>query len=96
MEVQQDGYYGEIATVSDYLGPKPSLPENLEKTIKCFIQDCMNIGLPRSERMCARDIQTYVRAHNIPVPRFKDQLPGNYFDQDMKIVICIYCFNVSV
>ena len=78
LQVQDDGKYGDITTVRDKFGRDPSLPAEIEKLLKLFLEHCNHIGVPRSRGRCARDIQEMVIQEKIPVPRFVYNKPGNY------------------
>ena len=75
--MQEDGKYGDITTVREKFGREPSLPAEIEKLLKLFIEHCTHIGVPRSRGRCALDIQEMVIQERIPVRSFVYNKPGS-------------------
>ena len=76
--VNEEGKYVGITTVADKKGPATSLSSDIETKIRIFIEECYDMGIPRSKGKLALDIQQYLKKHNIDVPRFQDHRPGNF------------------
>ena len=51
------------------------LPKKIENSLKEFIHDAHNMGIPRTKARCAEDIQQYVIQNNIQVP-YTNGKPG--------------------
>ena len=74
--MQHDGKYGQVMTVCDHLGWDPSLPGEVERLLKLFLEHCHYIGVPPSRGRCARDIQEMVIQEKIQVWYFVYNKPG--------------------
>ena len=71
------GVYTDISTVKEHKGRDKALCEELENQLKCYIEDCERIGLPRSPQRFSLDVQTYLKSQGIKSKYFPDDKPGN-------------------
>ena len=79
MTVEEDGKYGEITTVPLHKGPEAALSGEFENKIRCFIEDCYHMGLPRCKGRLALDIQEYLKRIGMEVKSFDDRKPGKIY-----------------
>ena len=56
-------------------GPKQSICSNHEMLFREYLDQCWEIGIPRSEKKFAADIQDFVLRKNVDAP-YKDKAPG--------------------
>ena len=75
----EDGKYSDITTIKDDVQLGKALDFGLEETIRMFLKDAHRIGIPRSQGRARTDVEVYLKSHNIPAPKFKNQRPGMLF-----------------
>ena len=76
----------QVFEMRDYFGPDRGLCREDEETLKEFLEDSGEIGVPRTKGRCATDIQEYIRQENLFVP-FKDHKPGKFIHN---IIMCLF------
>ena len=75
----EDGKYWDITTIKDDVQQGKALDFGLEETIRIFLKDAHRIGIPRSQGKACTDVEVYLKSHNIPALKFKNQRPGMLF-----------------
>ena len=57
-------------------GRKPTLPSDLEQSLRSFCEHAWAMGMPRTQVMLSEDIRDFVCRKNVPCP-YHQKGPGN-------------------